>query len=62
MAQIHLEEAQFWGEKRDKDVRVLAVGLGTGVWAPTVKTIDSFVLSIVGKSNYPGSWCAADQF
>lgn len=33
MAEIHLGEAQYWGNRRGMDVRVSAVGLGAGVWA-----------------------------
>lgn len=36
-AEMLLAEAQYWGTKKKKDVRVYAVGLGTGVWAEGLK-------------------------
>jgi len=38
-AEVHLAEAQFYGDKYNQDVRIYAVGLGTGAWAPD----DTFV-------------------
>merc|ERR1711964_811035 len=37
-ALMHLAEAQHWGKKRNKNVRVNVVGLGTGVWANHIST------------------------
>merc|ERR1711964_885545 len=37
-ALMHLAEAEHWGKKRNKNVRVNVAGLGTGVWANGIKT------------------------
>merc|ERR1711964_522734 len=32
-ALMHLLEGQYWGNEKNRSVRVFAVGLGTGAWA-----------------------------
>jgi len=62
-ALMHLAEAEHWGKKRNKNVRVNVVGLGTGVWANHISThisktemnaliMSSYIELLSGSSNF----------